>query len=158
MGTHVIINGQEYVAQDKGGAIKGNRIDIYMKDHDDAKKAGRFTAQVYKVAYEGEGGPEAEEWSGWNEGNIMWCKTIYNQNWSEIYVGISDYGGFIENGELVVEGDFVWPVTNTTTSSGYGWRIHPITNLRTFHKGRDRRKFCVIDEPRQYENLRLSQE
>ena len=24
--------------------------------------------------------------------------------------------------------------------------------------GRDRRKFCVIDEPRQYENLRLSQE
>ena len=23
---------------------------------------------------------------------------------------------------------------------------------------RDRRKFCVIDEPRQYENLRLSQE
>ena len=26
------------------------------------------------------------------------------------------------------------------------------------HAGRDRRKFCVIDEPRQYENLRLSQE
>ena len=26
------------------------------------------------------------------------------------------------------------------------------------HDERDRRKFCVIDEPRQYENLRLSQE
>lgn len=25
-------------------------------------------------------------------------------------------------------------------------------------KSRDRRKFCVIDDPRQYENLRLSQE
>ena len=25
-------------------------------------------------------------------------------------------------------------------------------------RSRDRRKFCVIDEPRQYENLRLSQE
>ena len=29
--------------------------------------------------------------------------------------------------------------------------------LRVLHE-RDRRKFCVIDNPRQYENLRLSQE
>lgn len=29
------------------------------------------------------------------------------------------------------------------------------SNVRKY---RDRRKFCVIDEPRQYENLRLSQE
>ena len=27
-----------------------------------------------------------------------------------------------------------------------------------FQQFKDRRKFCVIDEPRQYENLRLSQE
>ena len=30
--------------------------------------------------------------------------------------------------------------------------------LSNLHEYRDRRKFCVIDEPRQYENLRLSQE
>ena len=30
--------------------------------------------------------------------------------------------------------------------------------LDYFFWRRDRRKFCVIDEPRQYENLRLSQE
>ena len=33
---------------------------------------------------------------------------------------------------------------------------HP--RLNKFYLIRDRRKFCVIDVPRQYENLRLSQE
>ena len=32
------------------------------------------------------------------------------------------------------------------------------TKLRDEYGNRDRRKFCVIDESRQYENLRLSQE
>lgn len=31
-GTHVLINGQEYVAEDTGGAIKGNKIDIFMEN------------------------------------------------------------------------------------------------------------------------------
>lgn len=30
-GTHVMINGQEYIAEDTGGAIKGNRVDIFME-------------------------------------------------------------------------------------------------------------------------------
>ena len=32
-GTKVIINGQEYTVEDRGGAIQGNRIDIYMDSH-----------------------------------------------------------------------------------------------------------------------------
>lgn len=32
-GTKVLINGKEYVVEDRGGAIKGNRIDVYMNSH-----------------------------------------------------------------------------------------------------------------------------
>lgn len=33
LGTTVRINGQEFIAEDVGGAIKGNRIDIYVNHH-----------------------------------------------------------------------------------------------------------------------------
>lgn len=33
LGTTVRINGQEFIAEDVGGAIKGNRIDIYVDHH-----------------------------------------------------------------------------------------------------------------------------
>ncbi len=39
-GTTVRIGGQEYTVQDTGGAIKGNRIDIYFEDHEDALSFG----------------------------------------------------------------------------------------------------------------------
>ena len=32
-GTKLIINGKEYVVEDRGGAIKGNRIDMYVESH-----------------------------------------------------------------------------------------------------------------------------
>lgn len=35
-GTKLIINGQEYTVEDRGGAIQGNRIDIYMNSHAEA--------------------------------------------------------------------------------------------------------------------------
>lgn len=47
-GTHVWIDGKEYVAEDKGGAIKGNRIDIYFNSHSEALQWGRRTKTVYK--------------------------------------------------------------------------------------------------------------
>lgn len=46
-GTTVIINGRTYIAEDCGGAIKGNRIDIFMDSHEEALKAGVRTAEVY---------------------------------------------------------------------------------------------------------------
>lgn len=46
-GTVVLINGHEYVAEDHGGAINGNRIDIYFDSHDEALQFGRQTAEVY---------------------------------------------------------------------------------------------------------------
>ena len=45
--TEVIINGQTYKAQDCGGAIKGNRIDVYFEDHDDALDFGVQYTEVF---------------------------------------------------------------------------------------------------------------
>lgn len=46
-GTEVIIDGQAYIAEDCGGSIKGNRIDVYFDDHESALKFGRQTKKVY---------------------------------------------------------------------------------------------------------------
>lgn len=49
-GTEVIIGGHSYIAEDCGGAIKGNRIDIYFNSHDEALEYGRQTADVFLVS------------------------------------------------------------------------------------------------------------
>lgn len=45
--TEVIINGRTYKAQDCGGAIKGNRIDVYFENHNEALKFGIQYAEVF---------------------------------------------------------------------------------------------------------------
>lgn len=42
-GSIVLINGNEYVAQDCGGAIKGNKIDIFV----DSPKMQKYTVEIY---------------------------------------------------------------------------------------------------------------
>lgn len=39
-GTKVVINGVTYTVEDRGGAIQGNRIDVYMDTHSEALKFG----------------------------------------------------------------------------------------------------------------------
>lgn len=46
-GTEVVINGNTYKAQDCGGSIKDNRIDIYMSSHKMAKNFGVQYAEVF---------------------------------------------------------------------------------------------------------------
>lgn len=46
-GTHVLINGHEYVAEDCGGRIKSNRIDIFFATHDEALQFGIGQAEVF---------------------------------------------------------------------------------------------------------------
>ena len=48
-GTQVSINGRAYVAEDCGGAINGNRIDVYFNTHDEALEFGVQYADVYIV-------------------------------------------------------------------------------------------------------------
>ena len=46
-GSEVIINGRVYVAEDCGGAIKGNHIDIYMNSHEECLRQGVVSGEVY---------------------------------------------------------------------------------------------------------------
>lgn len=48
-GTELIINGNTYIAEDCGGAIEGNKIDIYFDSHKEALNFGVQYAEVYKV-------------------------------------------------------------------------------------------------------------
>ena len=48
-GTVVEIDGMEYVAEDTGGAIGNNHIDIFFDNHADALDFGVKYADVYKV-------------------------------------------------------------------------------------------------------------
>lgn len=46
-GAEVIINGNTFVAEDCGGAIKGNRIDILFETHEEALQFGRQKLTAY---------------------------------------------------------------------------------------------------------------
>jgi 3D (Asp-Asp-Asp) domain-containing protein len=48
-GTIVTINGHEYVAEDHGGDIQNNRIDIYM---DNKRNANEFGRKYVEVSYD----------------------------------------------------------------------------------------------------------
>lgn len=45
-GTVVEIDGNTYIVEDRGGAIKGDKIDIYFEDHAKADEFGRQTKEV----------------------------------------------------------------------------------------------------------------
>ena len=45
-GTEVEIDGKMYIAQDCGGAIKGNKIDLYFDNHADTIVWGKQTKTV----------------------------------------------------------------------------------------------------------------
>lgn len=46
LGSTVVIDGQEYIAEDIGGAIQGSRVDVYMDSHQAALEAGVKYAEV----------------------------------------------------------------------------------------------------------------
>ena len=48
-GSRLLINGQTYIAEDRGGAIQGNIIDIFKSDHQTAWNFGRREAEVFLI-------------------------------------------------------------------------------------------------------------
>ena len=46
-GTKVIIDGHEYIAEDTGKAIKGNKIDIYFDSHTEASNFGVQHKEIF---------------------------------------------------------------------------------------------------------------
>lgn len=49
IGSRLMINGVEYVAEDIGGAVKGNHIDVYYNTHAETIQHGTTTAEVYLI-------------------------------------------------------------------------------------------------------------
>lgn len=49
LGTKICIDGHEYIVQDTGGAIKGNRIDVYFDHHQAALEFGVQYKEIYMV-------------------------------------------------------------------------------------------------------------
>ena len=56
-GTKLVINGQVYTVEDRGGAITGNHIDVFFNTHQEALNFGKQYADVY--LYDGTNGTEA---------------------------------------------------------------------------------------------------
>jgi len=52
LGSVLCIDGHYYVAEDKGGAIKGHRIDICVSNHEEALRLGTETQRVYLTSLE----------------------------------------------------------------------------------------------------------
>lgn len=46
-GTKLVINGVTYTVEDRGGSIKGRRLDIYFSNHSEAKKFGKQRLEVF---------------------------------------------------------------------------------------------------------------
>ena len=51
-GTRLMINGQEYVVEDRG--VSGMWVDIYVDSHDEALQKGMYQADVYLITGGGE--------------------------------------------------------------------------------------------------------
>lgn len=49
LGSKIIINGRTYVAEDTGGGIKGNKIDMFFNSHQEALQWGIKTLDVYLI-------------------------------------------------------------------------------------------------------------
>ena len=49
LGSIVEVNGVNYVAEDTGGAIKGNHVELFFNDHNEALKWGRQSLPVYMI-------------------------------------------------------------------------------------------------------------
>ncbi len=47
-GTKLVVGGKVYTVEDRGGAIKGNRIDIFFASHKQALQFGRRKMKVYR--------------------------------------------------------------------------------------------------------------
>ena len=46
-GTKILIDNHEYIVQDRGGAIKGNKIDVFFDSHQDALEFGVQYKEIF---------------------------------------------------------------------------------------------------------------
>lgn len=117
LGTHVWIDGREYVAEDTGGAIKGNRIDMYFSSHAEALRWGVRTKTIYKSQPVEDGFDATKDdysFVSWDEDAIKLAKHLYDglagEECDEIYEGldgISDLSyGYVAGEGAPIDFDF----------------------------------------------------
>ena len=46
-GSRVMINGTVYTAEDRGGGVKGNHIDIFFDTHGETRQYGTRNVEVF---------------------------------------------------------------------------------------------------------------
>ena len=89
-GTQIIINNHIYTVEDTGGAITGNRIDIYFDTHEEALAYGRQSLEVYRVMSD-----EAIDIYTATNAMFVWpvsgryyVTSIYGRRWGTMHSGI----------------------------------------------------------------------
>lgn len=103
LGTKLIINGHTYTAEDTGGAIVGNRIDIAVSTHQEALNAGIDVFNVYKESLSTEAPDEDAEDEGWTEYDKEWARTIYENMTADVYYGLELIGKDAPSNSVVTE-------------------------------------------------------
>ncbi|MDE6492859.1 MAG: C40 family peptidase, partial [Lactobacillus sp.] len=100
IGTHVMINGKEYIAEDdKGGTIAGHEIYIYVGSHTEVIAKG---SQLNQKVYWLRDVAATKDFEGWTNNNKEWAWNIFRQNWVEIY-GIGIGGGTFISSPILEE-------------------------------------------------------
>ncbi len=123
-GTHVWIDGKEYVAEDTGGAIKGNKIDIYFSNHSDAQRWGVQNKWVYKGKSITSTSTEKDKYgfTGWNDENIEFSKNIYNSltvnDANKVYSGLEKLNKLSYSNSSGTHIDIDWDSFEFDDSSG----------------------------------------
>jgi 3D (Asp-Asp-Asp) domain-containing protein len=46
LGSEILIDGQAYIAEDVGGAVKGRKVDIFVSSHQEAIQRGKIQREV----------------------------------------------------------------------------------------------------------------
>lgn len=49
LGSHLLIDGVEYIAEDVGGGVKGKHIDIFYNTHSETRNHGVERSEVYLI-------------------------------------------------------------------------------------------------------------
>lgn len=86
--------------------------------------------------------------NGADEGMIREAVFAYNHS-NEYVEKVLEYSDlYVESGNVVASGDFLWPVPFTQNiTSGFGYRIHPTTGVRSFHNGIDFAAGGIMGKP-----------
>ena len=116
MGTHVWIDGKEYVVEDTGDlASRGVAFDMYFNSHQSALQWGRRTKTVYKnvlVSEDDSVNLAADEYGfkGWTEENVDLAKNIYKglvgDEANDIYAGLDKITNLAYGSSDVSDYDF----------------------------------------------------